>query len=103
MTFTERERRLVRKKGLAPARESQRLSRRDGGRSDAPKRASARFGAEERTRTFTPLREPAPEAGASANSATSAVVRNVPVYPSPCAHSPVADLLDPRRHRRRGG
>ena len=29
-------------------------------------------GAEERTRTFTPLRAPAPQAGASANSATSA-------------------------------
>ena len=30
------------------------------------------WSAEERTRTSTPLREPAPEAGASANSATSA-------------------------------
>ena len=55
--------------------------------SRATSPSASKVGAEERTRTFTPLREPAPEAGASANSATSAVVRvaraaNVPVYPS---------------------
>ena len=33
------------------------------------------YGARERTRTSTPLREPAPEAGASANSATRAQAR----------------------------
>src|SRR5262245_55461765 len=35
-------------------------------------RAVLKLGAEERTRTFTPLRAQAPEACASANSATSA-------------------------------
>ena len=38
----------------------------------SPRGEAASNGAEERTRTFTTLRPPAPQAGASANSATSA-------------------------------
>ena len=45
-------------------------------------------GAEERTRTFTPLRELAPEASASANSATSAVVRGQPGSERPSIPQP---------------
>jgi hypothetical protein len=35
-----------------------------------PKQLTGEFGAQERTRTFTPFRELAPEASASTNSAT---------------------------------
>src|SRR6478735_3764075 len=51
----------------------------------------AKVGAEERTRTSTTLRPPAPEAGASANSATSAQGRTT----AQAGLSSIADPLSP--------
>src|SRR5688572_30497892 len=63
---------VERRKGLEPARAGRRRRGAPETFGRAKDRAERGFGAEERTRTFTPLRAPAPQAGASANSATSA-------------------------------